>query len=140
MGVRRRETTLGFGCWLDHGGEMLHALETFALALTAEIKDEFTDSEAAIRNDIRNDLLCGTRKGSTFEPGLTLCGQRDVVDRGFIGDCERFRIASSCLGQALEVSAVGIHHGQFKIPPAAGGEDDPLAVGGPGRMGVDARS
>ena len=87
----RRETTLGFGCWLDYGSEMLHALEAFALALTAEIEDEFTDSEAAIRSDIRDDLLCSTGEGPTFEPGLTLCGQRDIVEWGFIGDRERFR-------------------------------------------------
>jgi hypothetical protein len=71
-GAGRRDIALGFGCWLDDGSEMLHALKAFALALTAEVKDEFTDSEAAIRSDIRHDLLCSTREGATFEPGLTL--------------------------------------------------------------------
>jgi hypothetical protein len=104
MGARRRETTLSFGCWLNHGGEMLYALEAFALALTAEIKDKFTDPEAAIRSDIRNDLLCSAREGPTFEPSLTLCGQRDVVERGFIGDRKRFWITSSRPGQVLEVT------------------------------------
>jgi hypothetical protein len=68
---------------------MLHAFKAFALALTAEIKDEFADSETAIRSDIRNDLLCSTREGPTFEPSLTLGAQRDIVEWGFIGDRKR---------------------------------------------------
>jgi hypothetical protein len=104
MGACRRETTLGFGCWLDYGSEMLHALKAFALALTAEIKDEFTDSEVAIRSDIRNDLLCSAGEGPTLEPSLRLCAQREVVERGFIGDRERFRVASNRLCQAFEVT------------------------------------
>src|SRR4029450_13948541 len=83
---------------------MLHALKAFALALTAEVEDEFTDSEAAIRSDIYNDLLCSAGEGPTFESSLTLCGQRDVVERGFVGNRERFRIASSRLCQAFEVT------------------------------------
>ena len=67
MGACRRETALGLGCWLDHGGEMLHALEAFALALAAEIKDEFTDPEAAIRGNVRGDLLCVAGEGPTIE-------------------------------------------------------------------------
>jgi hypothetical protein len=104
MGACRRETTLGFGCWLDDGSEMLHALEAFALALAAEIKDEFTNSKATVRSNIRDDLLCRTGEGPTFEPDLTLCGQRDIVERGFIGDRERIRIAPGRLGQTLEVA------------------------------------
>jgi hypothetical protein len=104
MGACRCEAALGLGCWLDDGGEMLHALKAFALALTAEIKDEFTDSEAAVRSNVRDDLLCSTGEGPTFEPGLTLCGQRDIVEWSFIGNRECFWIASSRLGQALEVT------------------------------------
>jgi hypothetical protein len=104
MGACRRETTLGFGCWLDDGSEMLHALEAFALALAAEIKDEFTNSKATVRSNIRDDLLCRIGEGPTFEPDLTLCGQRDIVERGFIGDRERIRIAPGRLGQTLEVA------------------------------------
>jgi len=104
MGACRHETALGFGCWLDHGSEMLHALEAFALALTAEIEDEFADSEAAIDGNIRDDLLCGAGEGPTFEPGLTLCAQRDIVERGFIRNREPFGVASSRLGQAFEVT------------------------------------
>src|SRR5438105_4704709 len=66
-GVCRRETTLDLGCWLDHGGEMLQALEAFALALAAEIEDEFTNSEATVRSNVRDDLLCSTGEGPTFE-------------------------------------------------------------------------
>src|SRR5438132_323797 len=104
MRARRRKATLGLGCWLNHGGEMLHALEAFVLALAAEIEDEFAHSEATVRSNIRDDLLCGAGEGPTFEPSLTLCGQRDIVEWGFVGDRERFRIASSRLGQALEVT------------------------------------
>src|SRR5438132_8866313 len=86
-GVGRREITLDLGCWLDHGGEMLQALEAFALALAAEIEDEFTNPEAAIRGNVRDDLLCGAGEGPTCEPGLPLCGQRDIIKWGFIGDC-----------------------------------------------------
>ena len=99
-----RNRHLGFGCWLDYGSEMLHALKAFVLALAAEIKDEFTDPEAAIRSNIRGDLLCRTGEGPTFESSLTLCGQRDIVEWGFIGDRERFWVASSRLGQAFEVT------------------------------------
>ena len=73
-------TALDLGCWLDHGGEMLHALEAFALALAAEIEDEFTDSQATVRSCVCDDLLCGAGEGPTFESCLTLCGQRDIVE------------------------------------------------------------
>src|SRR5262245_13034416 len=82
---------------------MLHALKAFVLALTAEIKNEFTNSEAAIRSDICNDLLCSAGEGPAFESSLTLCGQRDVVEWGFIGDRERFRVASNRFCQAFEL-------------------------------------
>src|SRR5262249_2297685 len=81
---------------------MLHALEAFALALAAKIKDEFTDPEATVRGNIRDDFLCSTGEGPAFESSLTLCGQRDIVEWGFIGNRERFWIASSRLGQAFE--------------------------------------
>jgi len=100
----RTQPALGFGCWLDDGSEMLHALKAFALALTTEIEDEFTDSQATVRSNVCDNLLCSAGERPTFEPSLTLCGQRDIVERGFIGDRERFRIASSHLGQALEVT------------------------------------
>ena len=83
---------------------MLHALQAFALALTAEVKDELTDSEATIGGNIRHDLLCGAGEGPPFEPGLTLCSQRGIVERCFVGDREPFRIASSRFCQALEIT------------------------------------
>ena len=104
MGACRREATLGFGGWLNHGSEMLHTLEAFALALAAEIEDEFTDPKATVRRNVCDDLLCSTREGTTFEPGLTLCGQRDIVKWSFIGNRERFWVASNRLGQALEIT------------------------------------
>src|SRR5262249_5240909 len=104
MGACRGEAALGLGCWLNHGSEMLHALEAFALALAAEIEDEFTDTKAIVRGNVCDDLLCRTSEGATFEPGLTLCGQRDIVEWSFIGNRERFWIASSRLGQALEIT------------------------------------
>src|SRR5262249_44553465 len=73
-------------------------------ALAAEIEDEFTDTKAIVRSNVCDDLLCRTREGATFEPGLTLCGQRDIVEWSFIGNRERFWIASSRLGQALEIT------------------------------------
>ena len=104
MGACRCEADLGLGDWLNHGSEMRHAFEAFALALAAEIEDEFTDPKATVCRNVCDDLLCSTREGSTFEPGLTLCGQRDIVEWSFIGNRERFWIASSRLGQALEIT------------------------------------
>ena len=104
MGACRCEAALGLDGWLNHGSEVLHALEAFALALAAEIEDEFTDPKATVRRDVCDDLLCRTREGATFEAGLTFCGQRDIVERSFIGNRERFWIASSRLGQALEIT------------------------------------
>src|SRR5207302_2976970 len=72
MRACRRKATLGLDCWLNHGGEMLHALEAFVLALAAEIEDEFAHSEATVRSNIRDDLLCGAGEGATFEHSLTL--------------------------------------------------------------------
>ena len=63
---------------------MLHALEAFALALAAKIKDEFTDPEATVRSNVCDDLLRSTGEGPTFESSLTLCGQRNIVERGFM--------------------------------------------------------
>src|SRR5688572_19320431 len=87
-GAWRSETILGLGCWLDHSSKVLHAFEAFGLALAAEIKDEFIDPEATVRSNICDDLFCSTREGPTREVGLTLCGQRDIVEWGFIGDRE----------------------------------------------------
>ena len=99
-----RGAALALGRWLDHSGEMLHALQAFALALTAEVKDELADSKAAIGGNIRHDLLCGAGEGPPFEPGLMLYGQRGIVERRFVGDREPFRVTSNRFCQALEIT------------------------------------
>src|SRR5438876_871893 len=83
---------------------MLHALQAFAQAVATEIKDEFTDPEAAIGGNILGDLCCGAGERSAVESSLALGRQRYIVERGFIGDGERFRITPRRRRQALEIT------------------------------------
>jgi len=89
---------------LDHGGEMLHALEaSLWLSLRKSKMSSLTPRRPYVA---MSAAICSVvpEKGPTFESSLTLCGQRDIVEWGFIGNRQRFWIASSRLGQAFEVT------------------------------------
>src|SRR5262245_11412786 len=83
---------------------MLHALEACAQAVAAEIEDELTDSEAGIGGNVLDHLPGGAGERPAFQSSLTLGAQRYIVQRGFVGDGERFRITSGGFGQALEIT------------------------------------